>query len=430
MIERIKALLMKDADISGYKITEINKSSDEFFFITKNLDMHRAKDVCIYQVTVYKDFEEYGKQYRGSSVVTIHPTMNDEEIEKTLKDASFAAGLVKNEYYPLAMPCAIQPDSINSLLPENAAGDIIDAAFKADCYEGGRLNSSELFINRNQVRIVNSNGVDVNYNGNSAELEFIAEWKNDVGSVEQYRYLAFSQLDLDSVTSEIDKYLNMSRERAEALPTPSLENIPVLLTGEPVSTFFSFYYSQTNALNIYNHMSTVKKDDYIQGKNVKGDHLTLSLIPSLKGSTHSSPYDGDGYVLSEVTIIRNGRVERLWGDIRHCHYLGVEPTGNIKNFTVEPGTKSISEMKKEPYLELLSFSDFQMDDTTGDFAGEIRLARYFDGTSCIPVTGGSLSGNIHQVQENMYLSKETAQENNFLGPKTIQLFDASVAGVE
>lgn len=429
MIDRIINLLKKDNSISGYKITEITKNSDEFFFITKNLDMNRAKDVCIYQVTVYKNFEEYGKKYTGSSTVTIHPTMDDSEMEKVIKDASFAAGLVKNEYYPLAKPDNTKQMPSQELLPENIAGDVADAAFKADKYDNGRINSAELFVNRESIRIINSNGVDVSFKKSSVDLEFVAEWKKGSSSVEQHRLLTFSKFNADKITEEVDKYLNMSRERAEARPTPYFKSIPVLLTGGPVKTFFSYYYGQTNAEYIYNHFSTAKQGESIQGgTSIKGDSVTMSLIPLLEGSTNSSPYDEDGFPLSETTIIKGGRIERIWGDIRHSYYLGIEPTGRILNFKVEPGSRSIDEMKSQPYLELLSFSDFQMDDTTGDFAGEIRLGRYFDGTKTYPITGGSISGNIRQVQENMYFSKETQQENNFLGPKTIQLFNVSITG--
>ena len=87
-------------------------------------------------------------------------------------------------------------------------------------------------------------------------------------------------------------------------------------------------------------------------------------------------------------------------------------------------------MKSEAYLELAAFSHFQMNPMTGNFAGEIRLGWYYDGKTRIPVTGGSISGNIREVQENMYLSKELQQDNNFIGPKTIQLYNVTVVGLE
>ena len=87
-------------------------------------------------------------------------------------------------------------------------------------------------------------------------------------------------------------------------------------------------------------------------------------------------------------------------------------------------------MKASPYIELVSFSDFQMDTMTGDFGGEIRLGWYFDGENTVSITGGSISGNIKEVEKEMYFSSETQKLNNFLGPKTIELSNVSLAGIE
>jgi len=71
-----------------------------------------------------------------------------------------------------------------------------------------------------------------------------------------------------------------------------------------------------------------------------------------------------------------------------------------------------------------------MDGLTGNFGGEIRLGWYFDGSNTIPVTGGSISGNIKDLQKEMYLSKELQKDNNFVGPKIVKLLNVSVAGIE
>ena len=71
-----------------------------------------------------------------------------------------------------------------------------------------------------------------------------------------------------------------------------------------------------------------------------------------------------------------------------------------------------------------------MDTITGDFAGEIRLGWYKDGDKLIPVTGGSISGNINEVHKEMYLSKEVQKLNNFIGPYSVKLFNVNIAGVE
>lgn len=78
---------------------------------------------------------------------------------------------------------------------------------------------------------------------------------------------------------------------------------------------------------------------------------------------------------------------------------------------------------------MLSFSDFITEPLTGDFGGEFRLAYYSDPDGQrYPVTGGSVSGNIKDVQAQMYLSRETQSTTGFKGPLAIRLPEISVAG--
>jgi PmbA protein len=90
----------------------------------------------------------------------------------------------------------------------------------------------------------------------------------------------------------------------------------------------------------------------------------------------------------------------------------------------------MDELKQEPYLMTAAFSDFTVDTLTGDFCGEIRLAWYYDGKTTVPVTGGSVTGNITELQNEMYLSKERQKDNNFEGPAMVMLKNVTVAGIE
>ena len=94
MLENIVSIL-KEFDISGYKIIEKKIISEEMFFIKKQLDMNRNKEVDKFTVVVYVDFEENGEKFKGDSSVNIYTTMTDEEIRKAIKDASCAAKFVK-----------------------------------------------------------------------------------------------------------------------------------------------------------------------------------------------------------------------------------------------------------------------------------------------------------------------------------------------
>ncbi|NLK44265.1 MAG: TldD/PmbA family protein [Tissierellia bacterium] len=435
MIERIRKVLSKIDGIDGWKINEKTVESKELFFIRKELDMNRGKDVTHITLTLYKDAEESGKKYRGSATIKIHPTMDEEEIEKEIRDAIYAAGFVKNKYYPLVKPSEEVPPEIRTSFSEDSMSNwmskLTKDIFIGDKYDNGWINSAELFLDKVRVRIVNSEGLDVDYETYRGELEFITNWKEgDSEEVELYKDLLFSDYDEEIIPQAVDEMLKISRDKALANPTPKLNDIPVILSGEPVKQLFYYYYDKASARSVYENWSTAKIGESIQGDHIKGDRVSIVLVPHLENSTASAPYDEDGLILSKVSIYEEGILKRYWGNIRYSHYLNVEPTGIIRNIVVEGGSKSLEEMKEGPYLELVSFSDFQVDPITGDFAGEIRLGWYNDGDKFIPVTGGSISGNINEVHKEMYLSKEVQKLNNFLGPYSVKLLNVNIAGVE
>lgn len=432
MINKVISLLKDNTRISGFKLHEKNTESVELFFIKKSLDMDRAKAVSHLTLTVYVDFEEADISYRGSSSSEIHPTMTKEEILKTIERLSFAASFVKNPMYPLVAKSSISPKMSTSNLSEKPLYEWIPemtkAIYKEDTFDKGGINSAELFLNKTATRIINSQGVDVSYVNYSGTLEFITTWKEDSEEIELYKNLNFSSFTPQLFHKEIANMISQCKDKAIAKPTPNLDKICVLLTGTSVIEFFSYYYDQATANSVYNKISTLKVGNNVQAENIVGDKLSITLDPKLDNSTFSVPYDDDGFLLSKIELYKNGLLKRNFGNVRFSHYLNIEPTGDIYNTIISSGSKSKLELKQAPYLELIAFSDFQMDSLTGDFAGEIRLGYYYNGSSIVPVTGGSLSGNIKNVHNDMYLSKELQQDNNFVGPETILLNNVSIAG--
>ena len=434
MIERIKQSLKNNKNIDGYKIVENRVEANELFFIKKNVDMDRAKDVHHFKVTVYKDIDENEKRYRGSATTNIQPTMSDAEIEKAIDDALFAAQYAKNTYYPLVKPVlkykAMKASKFERESLSYWMNEITKAVYKNDNYEKGGINSCEIFLNKVYTHIVNSEGVDteaINYN---CMVEFITTWKEAGEEVELYKCLSFSELDEDKVAKEVEDMIEICKEKAIAKNTPNLEKSNVLLTGDAVKDIFSFYYSKSNAIAVYRNESIWKIGDKVQGEYVSGDLITMMLDPFMKNSTNSASFDEDGFPLEPVTILENGILKRYIADNRYGHYLNVQPTGLIDNMIIFGGSKTIDELKKDLYIEIVAFSDFTVDELTGDFCGEIRLASYFDGKKLTSVTGGSISGNINELQNEMFLSKETQKNNNFEGPKVVKLLNATVAGIE
>ncbi len=434
MLEQIKKILMDQKNISGYKIKETQVHSNELFFVKQNVDMDRAKSVHHFNVTVYVDFNEDGKKYRGSSTTSIHPTMSENEIEKSIHAAAFAAGFVKNPYYPLVMPAAANASLPKSNFANESLpfwmNEITKAIYKNDIYEKGGINSCEIFLDKVVTRIVNSEGVDVSEEGYRCMVEFITTWKEEGEEIELYRCIDCSEFDAELLADEVKNMIQICREKAIAGKTPALGTSSVILTREAVKDFFAYYYSKSNASSVYNQASTWKVGDKVQGDEVMGDLLSLTLDPFMKNSTNSEAFDSEGFPVKPVKIIDRGELMQYAADTRYAYYLGVAPTGNIGNVVVESGSRTMEELKKEPYLMTAAFSDFTVDTMTGDFCGEIRLAWYYDGKTIIPVNGGSITGNIGELQHEMYLSKERQKDNNFEGPAMVLLKNVTVAGIE
>lgn len=432
MINDMIEILNNNNEISAWKINEVTTESVELFFIKKSLDMNRAKEVKHITVTVYVDFQEDEKSYRGSSSSEIHPTMTREEIISTISRLTFAASFVKNQSYPLAPATIIEPtypcSNFNGKTLNESALEIAKTFYEPDKYENGGINSSELFLNKTNVHILNSEGVDVSYNHYAGNIEFITNWKEFGEEIELYRDFSFTDFNPEIIRNEVEKMLRQCKDKSLSRPTTSLKNIPVLFTGSPVKEIFSYYYTHASANAVYNNISTLKIGDNIQGDKISGDKISITLDPSLNNSTLSAPYDIDGFPLSKVELYKDSILQNYWGNLRFSHYLSVPPTGNIENIIIQGGSKSQVELKTPPYLELLAFSDFQMDALTGNFAGEVRFGYYNNGESVVPITGGSVSGNIKKLQSSMLLSKELFQDNNFVGPKTILLNNVSIAG--
>ena len=154
---------------------------------------------------------------------------------------------------------------------------------------------------------------------------------------------------------------------------------------------------------------------------MQGEKLNITLHAS-------NPYSSEGIPMKDLTLLKEGELKAIHGNARFAYYLGVEPTGIYSAVKLDNGTKTLEEMKKEPYLYVVSFSDFSMDSLSGYFGGEIRLAYLFDGEKVTPVTGGSVSGNLLELQKDMAFSTERYKYKDYDGPFAVEFHGVAVAG--
>lgn len=423
MLDKIVKLL-KEFELSDWKLKEQTVESQEYFFVKRALDLGRTKKVKHFELTVYKDFSRDGEEYRGSSTVDLSPLMEEGELRKSIEGACFAAEFVKNPPYPLVKPYkrvhGVQECDLSKL-----ALNTLEAVFKSTAEGEAWLNSLEIFLSERKERILNSNGLDVSYNHCGTYIETIVTARG-AEEVELYDRYLISLPEFESIRRRITSLLQRALNRSRAIPTPSIEDLPVILTGEPAKEAMRYYLEQASAKLKYDRITQVEPGSSIQAGEA-GDRIDLNLVPELEGSYFSAPVDEDGFPLEKVDLIKEGVLLRNWGNLRYSHYLGIEPTGSALNFSVSPGSLTDEEMHLSPNFEVTDFSAVEVDETTGDFGGEIRLGWYFDGKERVPITGGSVTGNLRNMK-SLYLSREVKLEENYYGPRSIMIEGFRISG--
>lgn len=415
--------LLDQSKASDYIIRQTTTHSQEAFFIGQKLDMGRAKNVTHTMVTVYVDSED--KKYRGSASFEVHPTSKTEEIKNQIEKALFAASFVKNPWYPVAEEQSYNDQGLEIDLTKELI-KITKAIQKVKTSENEKVNSYEIFVNHHKTHMINSKNVDICFSNYDCEVEAVINTSQEGHEIELIKVLKFADKEADEITKEIEKMFESGKARLQAVPTKQNEHASVLLTGDDLCEFFSYFTAQTNASNKYMGIARGNLNEKIMGD--EADDLTITTKPFLEGSTRNKPYDNDGNPVKERVLFEKGVCQSYWGSIQHAHYIGLEDTTSINNVVVSSGTMSLEEMKKIPHLEVTDFSAFIMDPVSGNFGGEIRLGYESDGIHEHPVVGGSISANFMKVCKNMKFSKETRQINHYVVPCGVLLTDVSVAG--
>ena len=343
MREKILNAIRKN-EIETYLITETVTEGAELYFIRKELDMRRMKKETSAEVVVYRDFEEDGKKMRGASTVHIFPEMTQEETDKVIAEAYYAASFVKNPFFELASGKKEEKVFAESRLLKKSAEEIADAfvsaLYAADVKEDAFINTSEFFVNKYQVAICNSEGVDVSYEKMKVNGEFVVQCLAPQ-DVEQYQDFSYADFDTEALTAQAKEALDMVRARARATEAPEKGSYTVIISGKEMRDLMELYTMRAMTNMIYPGYSNYKKGTKVQGEKVSGEKLNLTL----KATT---PYSEEGIPMKDMVLVQDGELQAIYGGVRFSRYMGVEPTGTYEAVKVDNGTVSFADMKKQP----------------------------------------------------------------------------------
>ena len=420
--------VLKASGADAWEIVQTRTRGWEFYFISHKLDQNRAKNVEHVKLKVYKLSED--GQSLGIASADVTPTETEEELKKITKDLVYQASLVKNKPYTLNGPVPFEPIEISLKPLQEEAADFIKTMNGIAETETEYLNSFEIFTNQVERRLVNSEGIDITENYPTSMLDVVVNARKDDHEIELYRLYEAGSCDPAKIKHDIEELLQIGKDRLITVPTPPLEKIPAVFSTDDALEIYKYFLENLDAAYLVRGMSSFEIGKQI-AENIEGDRITFESVRFLPGSPSNFACDPEGAPIRDAVLIKDSVPMKFIGGRMFSQYLGLEDSFEISNWRVSGGSRSAEEIRSGKFLEIVEFSDFQVDAMTGDIFGEIRLAYYHDGTGAVtPVSGGSVSGNMRDNLEHMQMSKETRIYSNAEIPAVTRLENINIAGVE
>ena len=418
--------LLNEADVTAWEISEVQTQGWEFYFIRHALDQNRAKDVTHITVKVYQLIED--GQYLGSASCEIAPTADEAEIRAQIEGLAYRATLVKNKPYTLRAPEAVEPAADAPADVDAIARDFLRTVREIPETEGEDINSYEIFVSAKTRRFLSSTGVDLTESYPASMLEVVVNARREGHEIELYRNYRSGSCDVEGLRKDLLRTMQYGRDRLLAQPTPALEKADVLFTGRDAVTLYEYFADRLDAAMVYRKMS-----DWQLGEPVApafhGDRPSLTALRELPNSSQNHRFDVEGAPIRDTVLLEDGVARNYLGTRMYAAYLGLDRAFDPTNFAASGGTHTEEELRAGAYLEVVEFSDFQVDAVTGDLFGEIRLAYWHDGETVTPVTGGSLSGSMLELVGEMAFTRESTQYDDWRIPAATLVKGVTVTGV-
>ena len=427
-IKYIQSLIETLPGISAWEIRRLRKKSHQRYLIFNEIESQRLVETEKFRVTLYKKYNCQRKMVLGESTVSLSEGENARErLSKGLEMAS----LVANPIFHLPEK-GISYGQVQTVDPEVKEKplsylDRIQEDFSKIPLDKVKRSSAEIFIEDNEVLLLNSRGLEKEAAATEILVDFVllAEKGQSLEGESQgakrvrfYRDLHLSEM--------VEQYAQYARESLEAR-IPQEGAFPVVFSEEGLDTLFNFFCLQASGPAQYQHWTQM-----VLGKpviaNPKGDGLTLTSNPCLSGGIKSRSFDDNGLPLYRKNVIKDNIFVRRMNSKRYADYLGEEPTGEFSNIEVASGPRSSKELFEGPCYHLLRFSTFEPNPITGAFSGEIRTGYFLKDGQKMAIKGGSVSGTMQEAFKEVFFSRERIQREAYLGPEAIRIEKLAIAG--
>lgn len=413
MIDVIK--LLKQKNLDGFKLNSNTKESFELFFVQGKLETIRKTKTLEQKVTVYAKHNEF----LGQSTFSVLASDDSRKILDKIDLAYQNAMFVSNQPYELASGEKLSKSSKSNIKNydfKDLGYQIYDIVQQEINKSSSKINALEIFINKDEDRIRNSNGLDKKETSYDLFIEAIPTCDTKDDSFELYQALRFGEFDPEQLRLEIKNKLEEVRMRSLAKKPEDNLDCPVVLNKEELAQLFGNFAYTLNYASLYSHTNRYNIGDNLQENN-HGDKINLTMKGYQKGLVASGYFDQDGTNYVDKQLIEDGIVKGMFGSSRFAQYTKQEVTGELPCMIVSKGHLKDEQLNKMDYLDCLSFSGIQVDLFNDYIGGEVRLAYLHKDGKCIPLTGFSINAKLSDVLNNIKFSNELTKFEDYYGPK-------------
>ncbi|MBS1962713.1 MAG: hypothetical protein JST04_10885 [Bdellovibrionales bacterium] len=443
-LDQLKQELRSRKDVKGWIVTQEDLHRRERYFLLDQAKLATDQDREVHAQSVeVRLFVNIGKPGRQGEISK--KIVHEKPIGPQLDSAIAAAKETDHEAwdlpteFPKDVPDvkAADPKMVEDLngAMESVTREIADAVATP---RKTTFNSSELFMSVHERELHLSNGLVNRSKQTRMYVEAAYSFAKD-GRSDEYLHTAWTVSPKDVSVTKL--FAEASERAAISLDTkkPNTGKFPVLLDADVLAKLFNSTTFLLSSKSEYLDLPHKKPgDDFIPGAS--GDLITLTLDPSLEFGAVTTGIGDQGIVQKPLTLVEKNKVVTTAIDAQHGQYLKKKAGTYRGNVVLGGGQMDHNQLVQAApkVLEILQFSGLFIQETSGTFSSEIRLARLHDhtnGTVSI-IKGGSLSGSISENFKNAKFSKNRVKRSEFdygvatgyYGPEFALLNDVSVVG--
>ncbi len=432
MLEQIVAALRTRSELKDWSIRHITTRGAQLYAVPTAIEAIREVAMERYVIDVLRQTSgRGGTPAVGSGNATLVP---GDEIGPAIDAAMLMAGLVHNPPYRMPDPAAL-PDIplTDPALMDDVSGTLrglLDWLRAAVATHGEvKMTAAELYGEMRTTHLVNSRGIDATNTATQLDAEWVLLSRIDDQEVESFVETTWRRVaDLD-IEAEVARRAQYATDTLRATPPPTYSG-PVVLRDAVLAEFLNggVLQTQTSAAAKFSKITRTEIGNSLFRSDVTGDSFTFYANRRLPFGTNTNRFDDEGHPAQRVELVRDNIVVAFTANQRYAEYLGIPPTGAFGNLELPAGTRPAAELVGPPHIEIASFSWFNPDPITGEFACEIRLGYVVANGERTPFKGGTLVGNVLDALANVRWSAETGLYGSYQGPTTARFTQLQVAG--